>query len=316
MTERRVLINCEVREVGQRCLREAGLDVLNVLEVDVEATDREAPSCVGIIANASYPFDAAFFERCPQLRVLGRMGVGYDNVDIEAATRHGVRVCNTPLPIVEPVAEHTFALLLALARRVLPGDRNTRAGAFRQPEDQPGPEIAGKTLGVVGMGRTGARVAQVGHLAFGMPVLYADQVARPDIDSALGARRVPLDELLRESDVVSLHVNLSPTTRHLIGREALAAMKPSAWLLNVARGPVVDEVALVEALRSGEIAGAGLDVYEVEPPRPDNPLFALENVVLTPHRGGFSDESLDGCSRVAEDIVRVLRGETPSFPVN
>jgi phosphoglycerate dehydrogenase-like enzyme len=180
----------------------------------------------------------------------------------------------------------------------------------------PGPELLGKTLGLVGMGRTGRRVAEIARLGFRMEILYHDQLRREEIEAALGARWVALDDLLAASDFVSVHVNLSPSTRRLIDARALSRMKPAAYLVNLSRGPVVDEAALVAALRERRIAGAGLDVYELEPPAADNPLWSLENVVVTPHRGGFSSESVYGASMVVEDIVRLLRGEEPRFPVN
>jgi phosphoglycerate dehydrogenase-like enzyme len=312
----KVLVNAPVNGAGLSCLVEAGFEPVVVSEWEPAASLRAAPDCAGMVANASLAIDDAFFALAKRLKVVGRMGVGYDNVDVEAATRHGVRVVNTPLPVIEPVAEHTFALLLALVRRIVAGDRDLRAGRFREPSNLPGPELRGKTLGLVGLGNTGRRVAEIARLGFGMELLYTDQAPRPETEAALGARRRSLDELLSESDFVSLHVNLSPATRKLIDRRALGLMKPSACLINVARGPVVDEEALVEALREGRIAGAGLDVFQLEPPAPEHPLWQLSNVVVTPHRAGASAESLHGCSMVVKDVIRVLRGEEPVHPVN
>ena len=188
--------------------------------------------------------------------------------------------------------------------------------ARRQPSNNPDFELLGKTLGIIGLGRTGLRVARTARLGFDMKILYHDQLVNTEAETELGAERVELDELLGRSDIVTLHVNLSDNTRHLIDSEALSKMKTGAYLINVSRGPVVDEAALVEVLRSGGIAGAGLDVYEEEPPTADNPLFELSNVVVTPHRAGFSREGVYGCSMVVEDIVRILNGEEPRFPVN
>ena len=312
----RVLINAVIHRSAVQRLEDAGYEPVIVPEVEPDASLREAPSCVGLVSNALLALDDGFFCRAAQLRVIGRVGVGYDNVDIEAAGRHGVRVVNTPLPVIEPVAEHTLCLMLGLTRRLVQGDRHVREGRFRIPDNVPGVELAGKIIGIIGMGNTGQRVAQIAHLGFRMKVLYFDLREFPEIDSSLAARRVPLDELLEQSDFVSLHVNLSPSTRHLIDAVALRKMKESAYLVNVSRGPVVDEAALVDALRDGRLAGAGIDVYEVEPPSPDNPLFGLPNVLLSPHRGGFSVESFQGCSGVVDDVIRVLRGEEPDFPVN
>ena len=248
--------------------------------------------------------------------MIGRMGVGYDNVDLEAAGRHGVQVVNTPLSVIEPVAEHTLMLMLALVRRVVVGDREARAAVFRQPSNNPDFELLGKTLGIIGLGRTGLRVARIARLGFEMEIIYHDQRENSEAEAELGARRVELDELLARSDIVTLHVNFSPETEHLIDSAALAKMTQGAYLINVSRGAVVDETALVGVLRSGGIAGAGLDVYEEEPPAADNPLWELPNIIVTPHRAGFSTEGVYGSSMVVEDMVRVLNGEEPRFPVN
>lgn len=206
-------------------------------------------------------------------------------------------------------------LMLAVARRLIAGDRAVREGRWREPATAPGPELKGKTLGLVGLGNTGRRVAEVAVQGFGMRCVYFDKLERPDAERSLGLRRLPLDGVLAEGDFVSLHVNLSPETRGMIGARELGLMKPGAIFINVSRGAVVDEAALVEALRSGRLGGAGLDVFAREPPGAENPLLALPNVVVAPHVGGASWESKRGCSMVAEDVVRLLRGEEPRFPV-
>ncbi|MEE3182079.1 MAG: NAD(P)-dependent oxidoreductase, partial [Planctomycetota bacterium] len=216
----------------------------------------------------------------------------------------------------EPVAEHALMLMLAVLRRLVIGDREAREAMFRQPSNNPDFELSRKTLGIVGMGRTGFRVAQIARQGFQMEILYHDQVKNEAAEGELGASLVSLDELLERSDIVTLHVNLSAETHHLINSDALKKMGPGSYLINVSRGPVVDEAALVEALRNGEIAGAGLDVYEQEPPAADNPLWDLDQVIVTPHRAGFSRESVYGSSMVVKDIVSVLKGEEPRFPVN
>lgn len=313
---KRILVNAEAHPDALKILEDNGLEPVYVPESDVEGSLEEARDSVGVVANASLSFDEAFFELAPEVKVIGRMGVGYDNVDLEAAGRHGVRVVNTPLSIIEPVAEHTLMLMLALVRRVVVGDREARAAVFRQPSNNPDFELLGKTLGIIGLGRTGLRVARIARLGFEMEIIYHDQLENPEAEEELGARRVELDELLARSDIVTLHVNFSPETEHLIDSVALAKMKRGAYLINVSRGAVVDETALVEVLRSGGIAGAGLDVYEEEPPAADNPLWELPNIIVTPHRAGFSTEGVYGSSMVVEDMVRVLNGEEPRFPVN
>lgn len=313
---KQILVNAEAHPDAIRILEDNGFVPLVVPEADVAGSYAAARDSIAVVANASLAFDEAFFELAPHVKVIGRMGVGYDNVDLEAAARHGVRVVNTPLSIIEPVAEHAIMLMLALLRRLVIGDREAREALFRQPSNNPDFELRAKTLGVIGMGRTGFRVAQIARLGFQMEILYHDQVENEMAEGELGAARVSLEELLERSDIVTLHINLSPGTRHLINSESLSKMKPGAYLVNVSRGPVVDEAALVAALRSGEIAGAGIDVYEQEPPAADNPLWELENVVVTPHRAGFSREGVYGSSMVVEDIVSVLKGEEPRFPVN
>ena len=313
---KRILINAEAHPDALKILEANGLDPFYVPESDVEGSLEAARESIGVVANASLPFDGAFFELAPEVKVIGRMGVGYDSVDLEAAARHGVRVVNTPLSIIEPVAEHTLMLMLALVRRVVVGDREARAAVFRQPSNNPDFELLGKTLGIIGLGRTGLRVARIARLGFEMEIIYHDQVENREAEAELGAERAGLDELLSRSDIVTLHVNLSAETEHLIDSAALKKMKPGAYLINVSRGPVVDEAALVDALRSGTIAGAGIDVYEEEPPAADNPLWELSNIIVTPHRAGFSSEGVYGSSMVVEDIVRVFNGEEPRFPVN
>lgn len=316
MAEReKILINAEIHPDGLRCLDDAGYDCVVVPESDPSQSHAQAPGVVGMVANASLKLDDAFFARAAKLRVVGRMGVGYDNVDVEAAKRRGIRVVNTPLPVIEPVAEQTLLFLLALARKLIPGHDAVRAGKWRDPSNIPGPELKGKCLGLVGMGNTARRVAEIAVRGFGMNVVYFDKVARPEVETELGARKLSLDQVLSSSDFVSVHVNLSPETRGLIGAPELGRMKKGAFFVNLSRGPVVDEQALVAALESGRLGGAGLDVFGDEPPGAKNPLLALPNVVFSPHIGGASQESKRGCSMVALDVIRVLKGEKPAHLV-
>lgn len=186
-----------------------------------------------------------------------------------------------------------------------------RAGKWREPGNMPGPELKSKVLGLVGLGNTARRVAEIAVRGFEMTGVYFDKLARPDAEAALGLKRLSFDEVLAARDFVSVHVNLSPETRGLIGAAQFARMTKGAFFVNLARGPVVDEQALVDSLRSGHLGGAGLNVFAVEPPGAAHPLYELPNVVLAQHIGGASWESKRGCSMVALDIVRVLRGEEP-----
>ncbi|HET9154330.1 MAG TPA: D-glycerate dehydrogenase [Solirubrobacterales bacterium] len=252
-----------------------------------------------------------------QLRCVANVAVGYDNVDTAAAARRGVVVTNTPGVLDDATADLTMALLLAATRRVAEGDRLIRAGRSWTwgMSFMLGSSLRGKLLGIVGLGGIGRRVAERAR-AFGMEIAYHSRRPVPaEVAEELGAERLPLERLLPRADVVSLHCPLTPETRHLIGARELAAMKPSAVLVNTSRGPVVDERALAEALAAGEIAAAGLDVYEHEP-QVEPALLALENVVLSPHLGSATVETRTAMAELAaRNAISVLRGEGPLTPV-
>jgi phosphoglycerate dehydrogenase-like enzyme len=248
-----------------------------------------------------------------RLRHVQHQGVGYDNIDVGACTARGVTVALTPEGTTIGVAEHVFLLLLALYKHLREAEAKLRAGGWPVWELRSRSfEIAGKTVGVVGFGRIGQAVARR-LAAFEARVLYYDPF-RPaaEVERSLGATYRPLDDLLREADVVTLHLPLSSQTRHVIDARELGMMQSHAVLLNTARGPLVAEAALVEALRNGTIAGAGLDVFEQEPPAPDNPLLQLENVVVTPHiSAGTADAFRTKMHAVFANLKRVSRGEPP-----
>jgi glyoxylate reductase len=249
-------------------------------------------------------------------RVMANMAVGYNNVDVAAATRLGILVTNTPGVLTEATADLAWALLLGVARRVAEGDRVMRADAFPGwgPMYMLGGDVTGRTLGLVGPGRIAQAVAKRAR-GFDMTILYAGRRGNPEMDT-LGARQVPLENLLAASDFVSLHVPLSTETRHLIDAKALARMKRSAYLINTARGPVVDEKALVLALKAGTIAGAGLDVYEDEPKMASG-LADCPNTLLLPHLGSATVATRAAMSRIAaENLIAALEGRKPSNLVN
>jgi D-3-phosphoglycerate dehydrogenase len=258
-------------------------------------------------------FSRRVFAALPRLRVLVRYGVGVDGVDLAAATDHGVPVVNVPDYGTDEVATHAVALLLALARRIARLDRQTRAGGWDVFRVGPIGRLAGRTVGILGVGRIGSAVAR--KLAgFDVRLLGCDpyRAAFPP-----GVQPVALDRLLAESDYLTVHCPLTPETRHLLDARALAAMKPSAVLVNTARGGVVDTAALVEALQAGVLAGAALDVLEQEPLDPTSPLLRMEQVVVTPHAAWYSEEARSDLKRrAAEEAVRVLRGEAPRSCVN
>lgn len=275
--------------------------------------------CEGVVCMLSDAVDEAFLEAAgPQLKVVANVAVGFNNMDVAAATRRGVLLTNTPGVLDDATATLTFGLLLATARRLAEGDAYIRAGKWGEgwePNFFVGLDVDGKTLGVVGAGRIGRNLARKAR-AFGMPILYTATRDHPDFEAETGARRVEKDELLRESDFVSIHLPLSEETRHYIGARELSLMKPTAVLINAARGPIVDEVALVEALRARTIWGAGLDVFENEP-RLAPGLAELPNVVLAPHIGSATVATRYAMAELAvRNVVEVLEGRAPLSPIN
>ena len=254
--------------------------------------------------RASSKFTAEVFRRCPRLKLLSLWGTGTDHVDLAAAREHGVAVTNTPGVSAVAIAEHCLALMLAVARRIPRIDAETRLGKW--PRGQVA-QLAGKTLGIVGLGAVGRQFARLGA-GIGMRVIAWTLHPNP----ALGIQLVPFLTLLRSSDVLSVHLRLSPESKGLIGKPQLEMMKPTALLINTARGPIVDESALLEALTTGRIAGAGLDVFDTEPLPLGHPLTKLDNVVLTPHSAGITPEALEaGLQLAVENVWNFLAG-TPS----
>lgn len=249
-------------------------------------------------------------------RAIVTYSVGFDHIDLAAAKERGIGVSNTPDWCVDEVANHVLALLLAANKKLALHDRRLRAGHWDHRVLRPLHRITGQTLGLVGVGRIGAAVAARAR-PFGLRTVAYDPFVSAERVAALGAEPLAsLDALLEASDYVSLHVPLTPATRHLLGAGQFARMRPGAYLINAARGPVVDEAALVEALRSGQIAGAALDVYEHEPLAPDSPLLAFDSVTLTPHCASYSEEGyVERRQKAAEEMVRYLRGEAPRTPL-
>jgi phosphoglycerate dehydrogenase-like enzyme len=266
---------------------------------------RGIPACLA----GSEPYSRKVFEAFPQLRVVARVGVGYDAVDVQAATDHGVVVTIAPGTNQDAVSEHCFMLILALAKNLMRQHQPIREGKWPRQANLP---LRGKTLGLVGLGRIGRSMTLKG-LAFGMKVMAYEPFPDMAFVQKHGVRLAPLDDLLREADYVSLHLPAMEGTRALMNAERLKLMKPTAFLINTARGAVVDETALYEAVRDKRIAGAGLDVFEEEPPLPGNPLLRLDNVVLTAHTAGVDLQSRDDMARkAAECIAAISRGEWPA----
>ncbi|MFI6502042.1 phosphoglycerate dehydrogenase [Nonomuraea typhae] len=296
-----------------RLLREEGFEVVHSSFADRHEplTDlvREAD---GIVAGTD-AFTAEVLAAAPRLKVLGRTGVGYDNIDVPAATARGIAVCPTPGVNRRAVAEHTLALMLNCARLLPQNIQSVKSGGWEQPS---GRELAGATLGIVGLGAIGKAVAELGGV-LGMEVLAHDPYLDHDYAREAGIHAVPLDELLRRADFVSLHIFLDASTHHLIDAAALALMKPTAYLINTSRGGVVDEGALANALSRGELAGAALDVVEVEPLPAGSRLRELDNVIVTAHIGAATTESRARSGQMAaQAVIDVLNGRAPAFTVN
>jgi glyoxylate reductase len=318
----RVLLMHPVLDPAPALLEEAAIDVVpypegRPLTEDAIRDAVEAGGCQGILSQVMDPIRERVLST-PGLEIVANVAVGYDNIDVPAATRHRVLATHTPGVLTDTTADFAFALMMAAARRMAEGDRFVRAGRFDgwAIDMLLGQDVWGATLGLVGVGRIGGAVARRAR-AFDMRILYTDAVALPPaVERDLGARRVELDELLREADFVSLHVPLTPDTRHLIGPAQLDRMKPSAILVNTSRGPVVDEAALAAALRERRIFAAGLDVFEREPAvHPD--LLGLDNVVLAPHIASGSVRTRSEMSALAvRNLLAGLRGERPPNLLN
>ncbi|MCD6373693.1 MAG: hydroxyacid dehydrogenase [Thermococcus sp.] len=303
----KVLVAAPLHEKAIEVLKNAGFEIVYE-EYPDEARLLELVGDVDAIIVRSKPkVTRKVIEAAPKLKVIGRAGVGLDNIELEAAKERGIKVVNSPGASSRSVAELAVALMFNVARKVAFADRKMREGVWAKKQCM-GIEVEGKTLGVVGFGRIGYEVAKIAK-ALGMNLLLYDPYPNEERAKEVGGKFVSLEELLKESDVVTLHVPLIDATYHLINEERLKLMKPTAILINAARGAVVDTEALVKALQEGWIAGAGLDVFEEEPLPADHPLTKLDNVVLTPHIGASTVEAqMRAGVQVAEQIVEVLKG--------
>ena len=300
----------------EEVLREVDAEVRVFRAGSVEDARRAFASAHGILVNL-FPITADLIESLEGCRVISRYGVGYDNVDVEAATRKQIWVTFVPDYCFEEVADHALALLLCCIRKVGYKDRMVRQGKWNTHRDQPCYRVEGRTLGIIGYGNAAhTLLRKVSGLGFGR-VLMCDPYVRASTIKAAGAVPVDLPVLLAESDYISVHVPLTPETRHMIGRAEFSLVKPGAILVNTARGPVVDEKALAEALASGRLGGAGLDVFETEPLPESSPLRKLDTVVFTDHAGWYSEESVvELKTKAARNVAAVLAGGKPPYPVN
>ena len=302
-----------------RLQAQAEVTLIEHLDAQGLAQLRDAlPSAHGLL-GASLRLDASLLDLAPQLQAVASVSVGVDNYDIDYLTERRILLSNTPDVLTETTADTGFALILATARRVVELANIVRAGQWQQnigPRHF-GSDVHGKTLGIIGMGRIGEALAQRGHFGFGMPVIYHSHSPKPAAEQRFGAGYRSLEALLQEADFICLTLPLTAETHGLISAPAFAQMRPESIFINISRGKVVDEAALIEALRSGRIRGAGLDVFEQEPLSADSPLLQLDNVVATPHMGSATHETREAMARCAVDnLLAALAGERPANLVN
>ncbi len=316
----KVVVTRKIPGNGIKMLQEGGFEV--VVSPHDRALERQEllnfiQGADGVLTMLTDKVDQEFINACgPQLKIVANFAVGTDNFDLPALSSHNIAATNTPDVLTEAVAEHAFALIMVITRRIVEANKlaQTESSKFG-PEVMLGMELKGKTLGVLGLGRIGSRVAEIGK-AFGMNVIYYDIKKNPDFEGKVGAQfKATAEELLKEADVVSVHVPLLDSTKHLINAERLKMMKPTAYLVNTSRGPVVAEAELVEALKNKVIAGAALDVGETEPKWAPG-LAELPNVVLTPHIASATIEARSAMGELAaKNIIEVLSGRSPVTPV-
>ncbi len=314
----RILVTRKIPENGNVLLKEYFTVDLNRQERDLTQREllRRLDGAFGVVAMLGNRFDREFISKLGTVKVISDFAVGYNNVDVKAATEKGIAVTNTPGVLTEATADMAFGLMLAVARRIAEGDRLVRAGKFKgwTPMMMLGHDVSGKTMGIIGAGRIGTAVASRA-MGFGMRIIYYSHRRNPDMD-ALGAAATTLEELLREADFISLNVPLNAETRGLIGKRELGKMKPTSILINTARGEVVDETALISALGKRRIAGAGLDVY-VNERKVNRAFYKLDNVVLVPHLGSATIETRARMSELAAlNAIAVLKGSRPPAIVN
>jgi glyoxylate reductase len=322
-----VFVTRKIHPAGLDLLKKAGYKI-TVYSKDRMIEKRELLAGVkgkdALLSLLTDKIDEDVFKAAgPRLKVVANYAVGFDNVDLQAAKKHGVTVTNTPSDKVnESVAEETFALMMALARRIAEADNFAKRGQYKgwSPTLLNGVDVYGKTLGLIGAGRIGSMVARRAVNGFGMKLIYSDMRPNPELEKNLGAKKVSMEALLKKADFISLHVPLLPSTRHLISTKQFTAMKPGAFLINTARGPVVDEKALLKALRAKKIAGAGLDVFECEPAidcdlRDNLELKSFENVILTPHIASATEAARRDMAEIAaKNIIAVLKGKKALTP--
>ena len=311
----KVLLYEPMHSQGTALLKEK-CDLIYATSYEEEDLIAQAADVDAIIIRANGSVSKAIIESSSKLKVIGRHGVGLDTVDLEAAQKCGVRVVYTPMANKESVAEHFVGLALMLAKKMRLADMALRNCQWQVRNEYIGSELYGKTLGVLGFGRIGQQTGRICKHGFNMSILYYDQIDYPEAQVELNARRVDEKTLFADADFISINLPLLPDTRHFVDAQRLNLMKPSAFLINMARGPIWKEADVVAALKAKRIAGAGSDVYEIEPITPDNPLLKLDNFVGTPHMSAHTEEGMIRMSMVARDVLAVLEGREPEYPVH
>lgn len=317
LTVHRVVVTEPINEKGIEHLEKMGVEVIELLPGStLEDLLNISGEYEALITRGGIKITRELMDKSPNLKVVGVHGIGCDHVDLEAAQEKGITVCNTPDALTVTVAEMAMALILAILRKIVSADKAVRKGEWnRKYGDLIGMELAGKTVGIIGLGRIGRATAERVQ-AFGARVIYWSRTRKIQVEKTTGFQWREFEDLLKESDIISLHIPGTPGTYHLIGEKEMAMMKDGVRIVNTARGRVIDEEALIKCLGSGKVASAGLDVFEEEPLNPQSPLCKLDNVVLTPHLGASNIEGMERMAlQVADSVFKVLRGGSPDYPV-
>jgi len=316
MDAKRVLIIQPIHNSGVNMLKEAGFEVMFASSPDPQKVANQIKRIHGVIVRTS-PFPKQIIEKADKLQVIGRHGTGVDNIDLVEASKRAIYVVHTPYATQTSVAEHTISFILALSKRLKSIDRAARTGYFKIREEFSSIEVEGKILGILGFGKIGSTVAGKCKAAFNMRVLVYDPYLSQEKAQQAAVELTDLPTLLKESDFVSIHAPLNPQTRGLIGAKELGMMKPTAFIINMARGPLWDEKALAIALKDGRIKGAATDVFVNEPPEEDNPLLGLENSLLSPHMSALTAECVVRMATgAAQGVVDVLQERRPQYIAN
>ena len=311
----KVVLTQPVHEAGVKVLEDAGFDVIVAPSPDRETVLPLIKDADGMLVRTTGVFDGELMDAAPNLKVIGRHGVGVDHIDIPAAAERGITVVNAPEANSQAVAEYATGMMVSLVRYLPKAHKAVLAGTWSDREQLIGSELLGRTLGIIGLGRVGSRVGRICKLGYQMRVLYYDIDRKYHQEDALGVEFASFDEVIAQADILTMHVPLTPLTKNMVNADTLAALKPGAYVINTSRGAVVDIDALDESLENGHTAGAAIDVFPEEPMPTAHPLLNRSDVILSPHMASHSQEAVIRMALVAEDIVRVLRGEEPKHPV-